>query len=88
MKVYVVEMVDEYDGQVDTKVRVFGTLEKAKQYKQEIIDGANHFVKDIQTDIDNGSLDSTIENEEMYFYAYDSFNFDALTITIKEMEVA
>ena len=86
-KVYVVEQIWEYDGQVDTSIEVFSNLEKAKKQKQKWIDGARHFIEDIQSCIDNGDIDSHIDNEENYFYAYDGINYDALTIAIEEKEI-
>ena len=86
-KVYVVEQIWEYDGQVDTKIEVFSNLDKAKEQKQKWIDDARHFIEDIQSYIDNGNIDSHIDNEEKYFYAYDSLNFEALTIVIEEKEI-
>ena len=87
MKVYVVETIYHYDGQVDTNIVVFDTFEKAKKYKQVEIDKANHFIEDIKRDIDDGNEDSIIEDKETYFYAYDSYNFDEYTISINEREV-
>ena len=87
MKVYVVETIYHYDGQVDTNIVVFNTFEKAKKYKQVGIDKANHFIEDIKRDIDDGNEDSIIEDKETYFYAYDSYTFDEYTISINEREV-
>lgn len=87
MKVYVVELLFEYDGQVDTEYEIFDSLDKAKQCMDDWKFDYKHFIEDIQTDIDNGSEDCVIENKENYFYAYDSFNFETLTINIKEKEI-
>ena len=86
-KVYVVEQIWEYDGQVDTKIEVFSNLDKAKEQKQKWIDDAGHFIEDIQSCIDNGDIDSHIDNEQDYFYAYDGINYEALTIGIYEKEI-
>ena len=86
-KVYVVELLFEYDGQVDTEYEIFDSLDKAKQCMDDWKFAYKHFIEDIQTDIDNGSEDCVIENKENYFYAYDSFNFETLTINIKEKEI-
>lgn len=86
-KVYVVEQIWEYDGQVDTNIEVFSDLEKAKEQKQKWIDDAGHFIEDIQSYIDDGNLDSHIDNGETYFYAYDSLSFEALTIVIEEKDI-
>jgi len=87
MKVYVVEEITEGDGQVDTRYEVFNSLNKAKKCVEDWKFENKHFIEDIQRDIDNGNLDSRIEDEEMYYYAYDSFNFEALTISIEEKEI-
>ena len=88
-KVYVLEEIWEYDGQVETKVKLFSTFEKAQEEFNKL--KVNNFVEDIQRDIDNGNEDSHIDedkkNEELYFYAYDSFNFEALTITVDVKEI-
>ena len=82
MKIYIVEEIYEYDGQVDTECEAFDTFEKAKKCKENWAD--NNFVDDIKRDIENGNLDSHIENSDTDFYAYDGINFEAQTITIYE----
>lgn len=85
MKIHIVEEIYEFDGQVDTRCEAFDTLEKAKECKENWSD--NNFVDDIKRDIEYGKLDSHIENDDTYFYAYDSINFEAQTITIYEKDL-
>lgn len=82
MKVYVAHLIDEWDGQVETKTKVFSTIEKAREQKQKWIDLDKEFIDDVKDFDDNEFFD-----EPNYFYAYDSGNFDAKTIEIFETEV-
>lgn len=87
MKVWVVEKIDEWDGQVDTKVEIFDSKEKAIKCMQDWKDNDHHFICDVQSVMSSGNKDSYIIDEETYFYCYDALNFDALTITITEKEI-
>ena len=87
MKVFVVEKIDEYDGQVNTDFKVFDTLKKAQTQKMVWLEEEQNFIDDIESFIKDGNKDCILESEKNYFYAYDSYNFDALTITINEIEV-
>ena len=87
MKVYVVEEIAEGERQIDTRYEVFDSLDKAKKCVEDWKFENKHFIEDIQVDIDHGNLDSHIDEKEMYYYAYDSFNFMALTISIEEKEI-
>lgn len=86
-KVYVVHMQDKWDGDTECQIKVFDTIEKARQQKQKWIDEDCHFIDDIMSTIENGNEDSRIENEEDYFYAYDGLNFDSKFIEIIEREI-
>jgi len=85
--VWVVEKIEEYDGAVDTKIKIFKNKEDAIKQKEEWKEKDYFFINDVKSDIDNECYDSRIDDDELYFYAYDSFNFDSLTIDIREMEV-
>lgn len=87
MKVWVVEKIDEWDGQVDTKVALFDSKEKAIKCMGNWKDDDHHFICDVESIIADGNEDSYITDEETYFYCYDAINYDALTITIKEMDI-
>lgn len=87
MKVWVVEKIDEWDGQVDTQTALFDSKEKAIKQMEQWKDDDWQFINDVKEIIKDGNLDCELFDEELYFYCYDGYNFDAKTITIKEMEV-
>lgn len=87
MKVWVVEKIDEWDGQVDTQTALFDSKEKAVRQMNQWKDDDYQFIGDVREIIKDGNEDSNIIDEELYFYCYDSLNFDAKTISITEMEV-
>ena len=87
MKVWVVEKIDEWDGQVDTQTALYDSKEKAIKQMEQWKEDDFKFIDDVREIIKDGNLDSHIDEEELYFYCYDGLNFDAKTISIHEMEV-
>ena len=87
MKVWVVEKIDEWDGQVDTQTALFDSKEKAIRQMNQWKKDDHQFINDVIEIIADGNTDSDIIDEELYFYCYDGLNFDAKTITIHETEV-
>lgn len=87
-KVWVIEKVSEFSGSVDSEVKVFRHKEDAIKQKEKWKEEDSQFIDDIQEDINiNENCGSTIEDEELYFYAYDGFNFESVLFNITEMEV-
>lgn len=87
MKIWVVEKIDEWDGQVDTQTALFDSKEKAIKQMEQWKDDDWQFINDVKEIIKDGNEDSNIIEDELYFYCYDGLNFDAKTIAITEMEV-
>ena len=87
MKVWVVEKIDEWDGQVDTQTALYDSKEKAIKCMEQWKADDSNFIDDVREIIKDGNMDSHIDEEELYFYCYDGLNFDAKTIIITEKEV-
>lgn len=87
MKIWVVEKIDEWDGQVDTQTALYDSKEKAIKCMQQWKEDDWQFINDVKEIIKDGNEDCTVTEEETYFYCYDAINFDAKTITITEQEV-
>ena len=82
MKVWVVEKMDEWDGQVDTQIALYDSKEKAIKCMEQWKEDDWQFINDVKEIIKDGNEDCTIIEEEKYFYC-----FDAKTITMTQMEV-
>ena len=87
MKVWVVEKIDEWDGQVDTQTALYDSKEKAIKQMEQWKEDDHQFINDVRELIEDGNADCEFDEEELYFYCYDGLNFDAKTITIHETEV-
>lgn len=87
MKIWIVEIIDEWDGQVDTQIALYDSKEKAIKQMEQWKEDDWQFINDVKEIIKDGNEDCTITEEETYFYCYDALNFDSKTITITEQEV-
>lgn len=87
MKVWVVEQVDEWCGNIDTKIALYDSKEKAIKCMQQWKDDDSKFIDDIRELIKDGNEDCSIIEEKTSFYCYDGINFDSKTIVITEQEV-
>ena len=87
MKVWVVEKIDEWSGQVDTQTALFDSKEKAIKQMEQWKDDDFKFIDDIKELIKDGNEDCNIIEDETSFYCYDGINFDSKTITVYETEV-
>lgn len=87
MKVWVVEKIDEWSGQVDTQTALFDSKEKAIKQMEQWKEDDWQFINDIRELIKDGNEDCTIIETEKSFYCYDGINFDGKTINVYETEV-
>ena len=87
MKVWVVDMIDEWDGQVDTHIALYDSKEKAIKQLEQWKEDDWQFINDVKELIKDGNEDCIITEEETCFYCYDAMNFDAKTINVYETEV-
>ena len=87
MKVWVVEKIDEWDGQVDTQTALYDSKEKAIKQMEQWKEDDHQFINDVKELIKDGSIDCEFDEEELYFYCYNGYRFDSKTITIHETEV-
>ena len=87
MKVWVVEKIDEWDGQVDTQTALYDSKEKAIKQMEQWKDDDYKFIEDVKELIKDGNEDCLFDEKELSFYCYDGLNFDSKTIIITEMEV-
>ena len=87
MKVWVVEKIDEWDGQVDTQTALYDSKEKAIKCMEKWKEDDWQFINDVKEIIKDGNEDCIITEEKTYFYCYDAINFDAKTINVYETEV-
>lgn len=87
LRIWVVEKIDEWDGQVNTSVELFISYDEAREYMESELEAEHCFIDDVKDAIRCGNEDCSIIDEETFFYCYDALNFNAITITLKEMEV-
>ena len=87
MKVWVVDMIDEWDGQVDTHIALYDSKEKAIKQMEQWKNDDFKFIDDVRELIKDGNEDCTIIEEETFFFFFDAMNFDAKTIKVYETEV-
>lgn len=87
MFIYVIEVIEEFDGNIETQIFLFDTQEKAQEHKQKIIDDFSHFIEDIRENIKEGFEDCEIIDNPFYFYCYNALNFDRLTVAITKNQI-
>lgn len=86
-KIWVLEKLDEYDGQANTNIKLFETREKAEEGMNEMIRNEKPFIDEVREMLSDGNMDCQIQKTNTYMYVYDGINFNALTISIREVEV-
>ena len=87
MKVWTVQEIENWNGQVSTKLKLFKNKETALECMKvwkELHDG---FIRDVEEAVKSEDSDFVIMEREDYFYCYDGINFDSYEIIIDNMEV-